>query len=128
LKIEKRLIRFVTRMNWVLLAAAAVAGIILASPSFARGVVFGGVIVTVNFHLLARTLKRSLTPPHLAPVHILLLKYYLRFAISAVIIFFLITRHLVNLPGLIVGLSMVVFSIMLATILEVSKLKTKEVA
>jgi len=126
LKIERNLIRFITRTNWVLLILAGIAAFALTSPAFARGIVFGGLIVTVNFHLLARTLKRSLKPPHLASPNVILAKYYIRFIASGIIIFFLITQKIVNPLGLVVGLSVVVASMMLAALLEINKLRIKE--
>ncbi len=126
MKIEKRLIRFITLTNWVILSVAGIAGFALTSTAFAKGIILGGLIVTINFHLLSRTLHRSLTPPYLASPHVILAKYYIRFIISGVIIFFLITRQVVNPLGLIVGLSVVVVSMMLAAFLEMTKLSTKE--
>ncbi len=126
MKIEKRLIRFITRTNWVLLVLAGITGFTLTTPAFAKGVVFGGLIVTINFHLLARTLNRSLKPPYLASPNVILAKYYIRFIASGVIIFFLITQKVVNPVGLVVGLSVVVASIMLAALLEITKLRIKE--
>jgi hypothetical protein len=126
LKIEKRIVRFITRTNWILLVLVGVTGFALTSPAFAKGMVLGGLIVTINFHLLSRTLNRSLKPPYLASPNVILAKYYIRFIISGVIIFFLITQQVVNPLGLIVGLSVVVASMMLAALLEITKLRVKE--
>jgi len=126
LNIQQRLLTFVTRTNWILLVAASLLCLWVASVDFTLGVVFGGLIVTVNFHLLYRTLKRSLTPPHIVSHHKVLAKYYIRFTVSGVIIFFLISRHIVDPLGLFVGLSVVVASIVLATLLEIKKLICKE--
>ncbi len=126
MNIQQRLLIFVTRTNWVLFVVASVAAWQLASPGFAKGILFGGLLVTVNFHLLARTLKRSLTPPYLASHNSILAKYYLRFLISGVIIFLLIAGKVVNPVGLLLGLSVVVASIMLATACEIKHLIFKE--
>jgi hypothetical protein len=125
-KIQQRLLKFITRANWVLLAAASAAGLLLASREFAWGIIAGGLIVTVNFHLLYRTLKNALTPPYLASHHVVLAKYYLRFMVSGLIIFILIAKQWVNPIGLFIGLSVVVVSIMLATLLEFKNLFLKE--
>lgn len=126
MKIQQRLLKFVTRSNWVLLAVIVLTGFWVASPPFAWGILAGGLIVTVNFHLLARTLKTALSPPHLASHNVILAKYYLRFIASGFILFVLISGHYVNPLGLFVGLSVVVASIILATIMEVTKLFLKE--
>lgn len=124
--IQDRLIHFVVRANWILLALAALGSLMLASPGVVRGIVAGGLIVTINFHLLSRTLKKALTPPHLASHHSVLAKYYLRFIISGIVIFVLISQHWVNPFGLFIGLSVVVASITLATFIEIKRLIFKE--
>jgi hypothetical protein len=102
------------------------AGLLATSPPFARGLIFGGLIVTINFHLLAKTLKKALRPQQLASPNVILVKYYIRFIISGVIIFFLIRQQVVNPIGLFIGLSVVVASITLATMVELKKLIFKE--
>jgi hypothetical protein len=104
----------------------SILGFSLLPLDFACGVFFGGLLVTVNFHMLARTLKKALSPPHLASHNLVLAKYYLRFLISGLIIFLLIAGHIVHPVGLVIGLSIVVFSIIFATLCEVKKLIFKE--
>ena len=105
---------------------ATILGFVLFAPHVALGILFGGLLVTINFHLLAKTLKKALTPPHLASHNLVLAKYYLRFLVNGFIIFLLIASHIVHPVGLVIGLSIVVFSIILASILEVKKLICKE--
>jgi hypothetical protein len=126
LEIQQRIIHFVTRANWVLTGVVSILGFILLPLAVAYGILFGGLLVTINFHLLAKTLKNALTPPHLASHNMILAKYYLRFLASGFIIFVLIAGHIVHPVGLVIGLSLVVFSIILATICEVKKLIFKE--
>ena len=83
-------------------------------------------LVTVNFHLLARTLRKALTPPHLSSHNVVIAKYFLRFIGSGFIIFVLIAGQFVHPVGLIIGLSVVVFSIILATLREFTILIFKE--
>lgn len=120
--IQKRILTFVNVANWVLFAVLVVGGMVLAGSKIFLGILFGGLIVTVNFHLLARTLKHSLTPPFLKSHNSILAKYYVRFTISGLIIFVLISEHIVHPIGLFIGLSVVVASIMLATVCEITKL------
>ena len=124
--IQQRIIKFVTRSNWILFGVASVLGFVLFSAHGALGILCGGLLVTVNFHLLAKTLKKALTPPHLASHNLVLAKYYLRFLVSGFIIFLLIAGHIVHPVGLVIGLSIVVFSIIMATQCEVKKLILKE--
>jgi hypothetical protein len=114
------------RANWVYLVVAGAAGVLFASGEVAKGIIAGGLIVTVNFHLLSKTLRKSLTPPYLASHHTIFAKYYIRFFISVIIIFFLIKQHWVNPLGLCIGLSVVVASITSATFLEIKRLFCKE--
>lgn len=93
---------------------------------FASGIVFGGLIVTINFHLLNRTLKKAFKPSRLTSHNVVLAKYYVRFFISGFIIFILISGHYVDPLGLFIGLSVVVVSIILATMCELTKLIIKE--
>jgi len=124
--IQKRILTFVTRSNWILFLAASILGFMLLPTDFAKGVLFGGLLVTVNFHLLAGTLRKALTPPHLASHNLVIAKYFLRFIGSGFIIFVLIAGKFVNPVGLVIGLSVVVISIMLATLCEITKLIFKE--
>jgi hypothetical protein len=125
-EIQQRILTFVTRANWILFAVASAVGFFLMPVDFAGGILCGGLLVTANFHLLARTLKRALTPPHLTSHNVVIAKYFVRFVASGFIIFILIAGHFVNPLGLIIGLSVVVFSIMLATLCELKKLIFKE--
>ncbi len=124
--IQKRILLFITRANWILFAAAVLVGLVAFQFDVALGIFAGGLIVTVNFHLLARTLKKSLTPPHLVSHNVIIAKYYVRFIASGVIIFFLISGHYVDPLGLFVGLSVVVASIVVATVRELKNLIFKE--
>lgn len=126
MNIQQRILKFVTRTNWILFFTVSILGFILATPDFAMGVLSGGLIVTINFHLLSRTLKKSLTPPYLSSHTSIISKYYLRFTASGVILFLLIAGHFVDPLGLFVGLSVVVASIVLATMSELTKIIFKE--
>ena len=115
MRIERRLLRFIVWTNWILFCAVTIAGFIFAPGPFAWGIVAGGLIVTINFHLLYRSLRQALTPPHLADTRVVLGKYYIRFLVSGLIIYVLIADDYVNPLGLIIGLSVVVTSIFIAT-------------
>ena len=126
MEIQNRILTFVTCSNWILFGTASTLGFLLLPADFARGILFGGLLVTVNFHMLAGTLRKALTPPHLSSYNVVIAKYYLRFIGSGFIIFVLIAGKYVNPIGLIIGLSIMVCSIMFATLREVTKLMFKE--
>jgi hypothetical protein len=115
---QKRILKFVVITNWVLFTAVTTGGFALLPKLFALGILAGGLIVTVNFHLLWRTLKKAFQPDRLVSHHVVIAKYYMRFFISAIILMILISQHWVDPLGLFVGLSIVVTSIMLATLFE----------
>jgi len=119
--IQQRIVEFVTRANWFLFALTGALSLINLPLDFALGVVSGGLIVTINFHLLSRTLKKSLSPNQLSSHGSILSKYYIRFIVSGFIIFVLISNHIVDPLGLLIGLSVVVVSIVLATMCELTK-------
>lgn len=119
--IQQRILDFVTRANWFLFVVVSLLALINLPVDFALGVISGGLIVTINFHLLSRTLKKSFTPKKLSTHNVVLAKYYIRFIISGLIIFVLMSNHIVDPLGLIIGLSVVVVSITVATMCELTK-------
>jgi hypothetical protein len=123
---QRRIINFVQRANWIIFILATAAGFFWFSSEFTFGVMAGGLIVTLNFHMLSKTLKKAFSSPIFTSWHVILVKYYIRFIISGIIIFALILTRLVSPVGLIIGLSIVVASIMLATLCEVKKIIFKE--
>jgi hypothetical protein len=123
---QVRIVRFVTVSNWVLLFLFTAASYPLKSFDFTSGIVLGGLIVSINFHLLLRTVKKALDPNNLKTHQSVIAKYYIRFTISGVIIFLLLANNIVAPPGLLLGLSVVVASFFLASILEIKKIIFKE--
>ena len=123
---QQRIIHFITCANWLLLALATVIGFICFTQDVGLGVAVGGFLVTLNFQLLAKTLKSAFRPPFITSIKGVLIKYYIRFTITGVIIFVLMMTHRVHPMGLIAGLSVVVASMMLAAINEVRQLLIKE--
>jgi hypothetical protein len=125
-KIQQRILRFVSYSNWLLLLIASIVGFTYFAPRVGLGIAAGGLIVTVNFHLLYRTLKKALTPPHIASVKGVIVKYYIRFIITGIVIFVLMGSKHVDPFGLIAGLSVVVASMFFATLNELRQFIMKE--
>ncbi|MBW2645953.1 MAG: ATP synthase subunit I [Deltaproteobacteria bacterium] len=118
---EERLLKIIVFSNWILLAVLTVGGVLLRTWDFGWGVFAGGLIISINFHFLYRTLKKSLDPLQLSSPGIILGKYYIRFLISALIIFVLISEHYVEPLGLILGLSIIVISLLVGLVYEVKE-------
>ncbi|MBF0467399.1 MAG: ATP synthase subunit I [Desulfamplus sp.] len=137
--IHRRMASFVVKSNWFLFVVATLLGFINTPFKFALGILCGGILVTLNFHLLRHTLYKAFDPSkmefssrNMTPwqgrsiLNAVLFKYYIRFAISGIVIFALINKNIVEPMGLIIGLSVVVASIMAATALELTRLIFKE--
>ncbi|MDY6831908.1 MAG: ATP synthase subunit I [Thermodesulfobacteriota bacterium] len=124
--IEQHILNFVTRSNWTLFFCLAVPGAIYLDPMFVSGFICGALIVTINFHLLVRTLKNAFVPDRVVSRNTILAKYYLRFFVTGLLLFVLIAGRLVDPLGLIIGLSVVVISLFLATLVAIKKLIFKE--
>ncbi len=123
---QQRILTVVVHSNWLLLVVASMVGFLCFAPRVGIGIAAGGLIVTINFQLLAKTLKKALTPPHIASIKGVILKYYIRFIITGIIIFVLMRYKLVDPIGLIVGLSVVVASLFIATLNELRQFIVKE--
>ena len=107
--------------NWILLAVLIAASLVLRSLRFSLGILLGGLISIINFHALYRNLL-SVFMKHLNRARsALMLRYYLRLAITAVVLYWIISRNLVDVIGLVIGLSVVVLNIALTTLLALSK-------
>ncbi|MFH1672535.1 MAG: ATP synthase subunit I [Pseudomonadota bacterium] len=118
---EERLLKIIVFSNWILLVVLTVGGFLLRTWDFGLGVLAGGLIISINFHFLYRTLRKSLNPLNLSRPGIILGKYYIRFLISALIIYVLISEHFVHPLGLILGLSIIVISLLIGLVYEVKE-------
>jgi len=111
--------------NWLILGLSFFIGLMLVSEKFALGVLLGGLISIVNFHWLHRDLKKVfLNPSGGAARSTVMFRYYLRFAATAVVLYFIITGNLVNVIGLLIGLSVVIMNIALTVVLMLLSKKT----
>ena len=118
--------------NWVVLSILVIAGYLGGGREFALGVLVGGLLVVVNFHLLHRFLKGTLERAQIDQENkgqaqaFLAAKQLLRFFGLIVVVYLLVRYGWVNVIGLVVGLSTVVLTLTLLGINEMFKLKNKE--
>jgi len=124
--IQRRILHSVSRTNWILLVAACAVGGATATFDFTMGILAGGLMVTLNFHLMYRMLGKTLSTSRKYSLRAILTRYYLRLGLSVIIIFILISKNYVNPGGLLIGLSIVVASIMIAALSELKKVILKE--
>ena len=81
----------------------------------------GGFISILNFHWMERGLRGLFQKTGHNVKGSVLIKYYIRLAITAVILYFLISYETVNVIGLLIGLSVVVINIITCVIFSLSK-------
>lgn len=120
--------------SWLVLACLVVGGYLWQGREFALGVLVGGLVAVINFHLLHQALKGLLErPAAMSPEEaagrakaFFAARQLLRFFALLAILFLLVSQGWVNIFGLVVGLSTVVLTLILAAIIEVIKLKNKE--
>jgi hypothetical protein len=125
------LIDCAVKFNWLLLVVGGLVAVMTTSMPFYLGVMAGGLIVAVNFHLLKRTVTQTICPDQVSQkgrslMGEVLVKYFIRFAVSGIVIFLLISNHMVHPLGLLAGLSLVVASVFLVTLFAVTRLLFKE--
>ncbi len=93
---SQRVVDFITKSNWLILIAGSLLALMAnISNEFVLGIICGGCIIAINFHLLKTTLFNSFKPEVVfekskSLLGITLFKYYIRFAISGVIIYLII--------------------------------------
>ncbi len=116
----------------MVLAVLTAAGYLVGGREFALGVLVGGLLVVVNFHLLHRFLKGTLEKAQIEPESkgraqaFFAGKQFLRFTGMMVVVFLLIRYGWVNVLGLVVGLSTVALTLILLGLNEAMKIKNKE--
>jgi hypothetical protein len=125
--------RFLKIANWSVMAVLVVAGYFWLGQEFALGVLVGGLVVVINFHLLHQALRGTFGQLANNPREgagqaraWFAFRQLLRFFVLLAIIFLLVGQGWVNIFGLLLGLSTVVLTLMLAALYEMIKLKNKE--
>jgi hypothetical protein len=107
--------------NWIILAVLVVASPLFGGFRFSLGILCGGLISVVNFHGLYRNLLSVFTN-HLGKAKTaLMIRYYIRLALTAFVLYWVIAGRHVDVIGLVIGLSVVFMNIVLTTILVLSK-------
>ncbi len=121
---ESALLKGLWWANLVTFAVLSAGAFLLVNWHSALSVVVGGAIALANYGLLEKTICRALVPTSGGKVvGRVLIRYYLRFAATAVILFFLVRQGVVEPLGLLVGLSVVVVTIMVWGVSQAIKLR-----
>jgi len=108
-------------LNWIMLGVFAAISLLFFSSDFTLGILLGGLISVVSFSWRQRDLRtvfRNLTERARSAI---MFRYYIRFFVSAVLIFFIITRTSADVIGLLIGLSIVIINIVLTLLMNLMK-------
>jgi len=107
--------------NWVVLAVFVIAGALIFSLKFTLGVLLGGLISIVNYHWLCRDVKKVFAHLTDRAKSRIMFKYYIRFGITAVALYFIVSSGIVEVVGLLIGLSTVIVNIVITAVMALSK-------
>ena len=112
--------------NWIVLAILFIASWIFTPFEFYLGVLLGGFISILNFHWMERGLRGIFTNTAGNVKGGVLIKYYIRLVLTAIVLYFLIANGTVHAIGLLIGLSVVVINIIVTLITTMAKKKLLE--
>lgn len=112
----------VQRYSWIVLGTMTIACWLVFSLQVAISLLIGGVLVNLSFALLRKDLTALLAGPQQAVKARFFIKYYARFTVLAVILFFLIKHQKVHTMGLLAGLSSVFLSIVITSVSEAKRI------
>jgi hypothetical protein len=107
--------------NWIILTVIFIPAVIFTPFKFVLGILLGGFISILNFHGMERGLQSLFQRTGGNVKGPILIKYYIRLAITAVVLYFLIAYKTVDVVGLIIGLSVVVINIIIFAITNLTK-------
>lgn len=125
---DEALLTRIERFIWLLFVLLSTASFVLLSSKFAAGVLLGSALAIANFYLMKRHLRRALDPERKQRARfVYLLKYYIRFGMTAVIIAVVLIKGWTDPFGLLLGLSVNVIGIVLVGLNEARKLNAKGV-
>jgi len=127
-----RLLAHVQRFNWILLAILIAVCWYMFSWSLAQSVLVGGLLANASFFLLRRDIASFMDNFSQAGMNWqavkklekirFFVKFYGRLAVLAIILYLLITRVTIDVLGLVVGLSTIMFSVIVVVLSKGSML------
>jgi hypothetical protein len=112
--------------NWIVLAVIFIISWIFSPFDFYLGVLLGGFISILNFYWMERGLRGIFTNTAGNVKGGVMVKYYIRLVLTAIVLYFLIANGTVHVIGLLIGLSVVVINIILTVITTLAKKKLLE--
>ena len=124
----KDISKYLHAQSWVILLILGSLSFFFMRPAFTLGVILGGLIIIANFNVLQSTIRGAFTPEGtmMNKRRAIVAKYYLRLAILGLIIYILVTNELVDIVGLLIGLSIIVLNILIIGIRFAIKISSGE--
>ena len=126
------LLRNVQQFNWLLLLVLIGGSWYVYSWSLAQSVLIGGILANASFFMLRRDINNFMTTFSQAGLNWkavkklekvkFFLKFYGRLAVLAVILYLLITQVTIDIVGLVIGLSTIMFSVIVVVLSKGSML------
>jgi hypothetical protein len=107
--------------NLVILGLMLLVSLLTMPIRFTLGILVGGVISIINLFWLGRDLRVIFSNLSGAAKSAMMIRYYIRMATTAVVLYFVITELPVDIIGLLVGLSLVVINIVITAMIEFQK-------
>jgi hypothetical protein len=122
------LYRNLKRLNWGVLLVLTTISYFVMSHAFTTGIMVGGLIAFANFHLLQRTIHKGFSPELALKMRkgTLIARFYLRLAAMGTLITIFVSQQWVHPVGLTVGLSIIVVSIVILSVLLIRKTSLEE--
>ncbi|MDR2861320.1 MAG: ATP synthase subunit I [Syntrophobacterales bacterium] len=108
-------------INWVILALLVLISMISMPIAFALGVLLGGLVSIVNFYWIYRSLQGVFSHSAGTAKFLVMSRYYMRLAVIAVVLFFIVTNDYVDVRGVFLGLSVVIVNLVLTTLVTLLK-------
>jgi len=123
-----KLIDQIRTNNWIILLIAASLSFLFMNAVFTLGVIIGGLMVIANFSVLQRTIRSAFSDlgAFRGKTLGLVAKSYFRLAFMGLVIYIVITNGWVHPIGLVIGLSIVTFSIIAFGIRSAWKTSSRE--
>ncbi|HRT62666.1 MAG TPA: ATP synthase subunit I [Syntrophales bacterium] len=115
------LLRKLELRNWFLLGAMLLLSFPFAGRNFLLGLLIGGLISIANFYWMGRDLRAAFRKLSDHLKIFVVFKFYVRLAVTAVVLYLVITKTPANIFGLLIGLSIVIVNIVFSTVMEVQK-------
>jgi len=107
--------------NWIGLGVMLILSLVFMSMNFTMGILFGGLISIANYYWLYLSLRKAFRQLSDRSKTAVMVKYYIRFALTGVVLYFILTKTQADVIGLLLGLSVVVINIICSAFFEMSK-------